>query len=165
MPPANPTSKAAAEQRPSLSLTVQYAVREPRLPRWRLRRWATLVQSTVSVHRLGLTLRIVGLREARQLNAAYRGRDYATNVLTFAYESSPMSAHADIVLCIPVLAREAREQCKPFIDHAAHLTVHGILHALGHDHEQAAPRRRMEALEIALLAKLGIADPYGETKA
>ncbi|CPP66146.1 metalloprotease [Bordetella pertussis] len=84
----------------------------------------------------------MGLAEGRRLNREFRGRDYATNVLTFE------------------LAREAREQRKTLLDHAAHLTVHGTLHALGYDHIKAGEARRMEALETAVLARMGIADPY-----
>jgi probable rRNA maturation factor len=105
-----------------------------------------------------LTLRLVGLAEARRLNRDFRGRDYATNVLTFDYARAPVLA--DIVLCVPVIAREARQQRKSLRAHLAHLVIHGTLHAQGHDHERSRDACRMEALETALLADLGYADPY-----
>ena len=105
-----------------------------------------------------VTLRLVGLAEARRLNRDFRGRDYATNVLTFDYTRAPVLA--DIVLCVPVIAREAHQQKKSLRAHLAHLVIHGTLHAQGHDHEHAADARRMETLETALLADLGYADPY-----
>jgi probable rRNA maturation factor len=106
-----------------------------------------------------LALRFVGAAEARRLNREFRGRDYATNVLTFGYQRAPV-VHADIVLCVPVVRREAREQRKGFRDHLAHLVVHGVLHAQGHDHDRAADARAMEAREVRILARLGIDDPY-----
>lgn len=106
-----------------------------------------------------LTLRYVGAAEGRALNRAYRGKDYATNVLTFDYAHAPV-VRADLVLCVPVVKREAREQRKALRDHLAHLIVHGVLHAQGLAHERAADARRMEAREVAILAALGVADPY-----
>jgi len=106
-----------------------------------------------------LTLRFVGAAEARRLNREFRGKDYATNVLTFDYQHVPV-VRADIVLCVPVVRREAREQRKGFRDHLAHLVVHGVLHAQGHDHDRAAAARTMEAREVRVLARLGIDDPY-----
>ena len=106
-----------------------------------------------------ITLRLVGAAEARRLNRDYRGRDYATNVLTFDYAQAPV-VRADIVLCVPVVRREAREQRKPFRAHLAHLVVHGVLHAQGFEHERAADTRAMEAREIEILKKLRIGDPY-----
>ena len=108
-----------------------------------------------------LTLRFVGAAEARRLNREFRGKDYATNVLTFDYQHAPV-VRADIVLCVPVVRREAREQRKGFRDHLAHLVVHGVLHAQGHDHDRAARARTMEAREVRILAGLGIDDPYRE---
>jgi probable rRNA maturation factor len=106
-----------------------------------------------------VTVRFVGAREGRALNARYRGRDYATNVLTFVYDDAVPLA-GDLVLCVPVLKREARASGLTFRAHCAHLIVHGMLHLQGYDH--AAPRaaQRMEARETALLAGVGIADPY-----
>ncbi|MDH4115641.1 MAG: rRNA maturation RNase YbeY, partial [Burkholderiaceae bacterium] len=94
-----------------------------------------------------------------RLNRDYRGKDYPTNVLTFDYARAPV-VRADIVLCIPVVRREARERRKPFRAHLAHLVVHGVLHAQGHEHERAADARAMEAREIGILEKLRIGDPY-----
>jgi probable rRNA maturation factor len=95
------------------------------------------------------------------MNAGFRQKDYATNVLTFEYGVDPEgTATGDIVLCLPVLLREAREQGKSMIDHAAHLTVHGTLHALGYDHLKARQAKHMEALETEVLARMKISDPY-----
>ena len=106
-----------------------------------------------------ITLRFAGAAEARRLNRDFRGRDYPTNVLTFAYAAEP-AVLADIVLCVPVIRREAREQGKTLRAHLAHLVVHGVLHAVGLDHARPAEARRMEAREVEVLARLGIADPY-----
>ena len=106
-----------------------------------------------------LTVRFVGAAEARRLNREFRGKDYATNVLTFDYQHAPVVV-ADIVLCVPVVRREAREQRKGFREHLAHLVVHGLLHAQGHEHDCAADAKRMEAREVRILAGLGIDDPY-----
>jgi probable rRNA maturation factor len=105
------------------------------------------------------TVRFVGAAEGRKLNRDYRGKDHATNVLTFDYQNTPV-VRADIVLCVPVIKREAREQRKPFRDHLAHLVVHGVLHSQGHQHDRNAEAKRMEAREVAILADLGISDPY-----
>ncbi len=154
-----------------LSLAVQYAMDEPRLPRWRLRRWMqramqVLAQDPVwdtlgPVNGVQLTLRLVDADEGRSLNQGYRERDYATNVLTFEYGPDPDHIwHGDIVLCVPVLEREATEQGKPFLAHAAHLTVHGVLHSLGFDHLEEDEAQAMEALETRILASLRVPDPY-----
>ena len=108
-----------------------------------------------------LTLRFVGAAEARRLNREFRGKDYATNVLTFDYRHAPVVV-ADIVLCVPVVRREAREQRKGFREHLAHLVVHGVLHAQGHEHDRARDAKRMEAREVRILAGLGVDDPYRE---
>jgi len=106
-------------------------------------------------------VRFVGGREGRALNARHRGRDYPTNVLTFVYDDTvPLSG--DLVLCVPVLRREAREQGKTFRAHCAHLVIHGMLHLQGYDHARAADARRMEAREKRVLARLGYPDPYPE---
>jgi probable rRNA maturation factor len=106
---------------------------------------------------------VVDGRAGRRYNRRFRGRDYATNVLSFPYEPMP-GEHSgllgDLVVCAPVVAREAREQGKPARDHYAHLTIHGVLHLLGYDHEDDADAERMEALERRILATLGIPDPY-----
>ena len=107
-----------------------------------------------------ITVRIVGEAEAQAMNLKFRGRAYATNVLTFDYTRDPVVT-ADLVLCAPVVAREAAEQNKALIDHYAHLITHGTLHAQGYDHEtNARDAFKMEALEILLLGALGIANPY-----
>lgn len=106
-----------------------------------------------------IAVRIVGEEEGRRLNREFRGRDYATNVLTFDYAREPVVV-ADIVLCAPVLEREAGEAGVTVFAHSAHLLVHGVLHAQGFDHERAAQARVMEARESALLQALGFADPY-----
>lgn len=159
--------------RPRLSVAIQYATPEPRLPRHRLRRWlqralAVLASQPVweslqPLQGIELTIRLVDADEGRSLNQAYRERDYATNVLTFEYGPDPEGIwRGDIVLCVPVLEREAREQGKDFHDHAAHLTVHGMLHALGFDHLEEDEAAEMEALETRILASMRIADPYTE---
>ena len=110
-----------------------------------------------------LSIRIVGADEGRALNRDYRGKDYATNVLSFEAELSPglkLPLIGDMVICAPVVAREAAEQGKRTRDHWAHLTVHGTLHLLGHDHIVEAEAEAMEALETRILAGLGMADPY-----
>lgn len=159
---------------PELSFTVQYATPAPELPRWRLRRWALLTLKQVfslapsmlapdldDVNAVALTLRLVDAPEAQELNQNFRQRDYATNILTFAYGTDPEGTlHADLVLCVPVLQTEAQTQNKTLVHHAAHLTLHGVLHALGYDHIDAAQAQEMENLEIRLLAHLGIANPY-----
>ena len=110
-----------------------------------------------------LSIRIVDAAEGRALNRDYRGKDYATNVLSFGADLPPgvqLPLIGDIVICAPVVVREAAEQGKPPRDHWAHLTVHGVLHLLGHDHIIEAEAEVMEALETRILAGLGIADPY-----
>jgi probable rRNA maturation factor len=106
-----------------------------------------------------ITLRFVGAAEGRRLNRDYRGSDYPTNVLTFDYAAAP-AVQSDIVLCVPVIRREAREQGKTARDHLAHLLVHGVLHAHGYRHDRHRDAARMQRREVALLASLGIADPY-----
>jgi probable rRNA maturation factor len=109
-----------------------------------------------------ITLRIVGFEEGRTLNRGYRGKakDYATNVLTFDYQTQPFLA-ADIVLCAPVIALEAQQQGKALVAHWAHLIIHGVLHAQGYTHEaDARDALEMEALEILLLGALGYPNPY-----
>ena len=107
-----------------------------------------------------ITVRIVGAEEGQQLNASYRGKDYATNVLTFDYAQTPMVL-ADLVLCAPVVAQEAKAQSKTLAEHYAHLLVHGCLHAQGWDHETSLKdAHAMEAREVAILAGLGLRNPY-----
>ena len=116
---------------------------------------------------VGLSVRLIGLDEGRALNLQYRGRDYATNVLSFPSDvpaGMPKNFKrdwlGDLVVCAPVIAREAIEQQKPLRDHHAQMCVHGVLHLLGLDHLKAAQAKRMEALEVQILARFGIADPY-----
>jgi len=105
-----------------------------------------------------VTLRYVAEAEGRRLNREFRGRDYATNVLTFIYSARPLEG--DIVICAPVVAREAKAQGKALAAHHAHLLVHGLLHLQGMDHERAADAQRMERRERKVLASLGFEDPY-----
>jgi probable rRNA maturation factor len=131
------------------------------LPRHLVRRWLRHALECPAE----LTVRIVGTDEARALNRDYRGKDYATNVLTFDYAAEPM-VQADLVLCAPVLEREAAEQGKTLQQHYAHLLVHGCLHAQGWEHESSpADAEAMEARETQILASLGFADPYRGTAA
>ena len=110
-----------------------------------------------------ITVRIVDAEEGQALNASYRKKDYATNVLTFDYAQAPHVA-ADLVLCAPVIAQEAKENKKTLAAHYAHLLVHGALHAQGFDHETSeADADAMEALEIQILADMGVANPYKTT--
>ena len=106
-----------------------------------------------------LTVRVVDEGEGRSLNAGFRNRDYATNVLTFDYERQPIVV-ADLVLCAPVVEREAKALGLTLADHYAHLLVHGALHALGWDHQDDAEAADMEALESLVLATVGVHDPY-----
>jgi len=147
---------------PELTLSLQFArfaeVAEHRaaLPRGQVTRWIR--------HSLDLpaeiTVRIVDAEEGQALNRDYRQKDYATNVLTFDYSQEPV-VMADLVLCAPVIAREAQEQGKTLAAHYAHLLVHGTLHAQGWDHETGEEdAEEMEAREIAILAALGLPNPY-----
>ena len=155
---------------PELALSVQTGEGGPPcpVPRARLRRWVLRALERDA----RVVVRFVGTREGRALNREYRGRDYATNVLTFAYDAPPGGGAsrargpiaADIVICLPVLERESRRQRKPLDHHLAHLVIHGVLHAQGWDHERAADARRMEARESAILQALGFADPYRSTR-
>lgn len=147
------------QRRPSLWLDIQVGagLRHAPIERGRLRRLALAALERDA----SLTVRFVGEAEGRDLNHRYRGRDRATNVLTFPYDS-PGRLEADIVICMPVVRREAREQRKRVEDHLAHLLVHGVLHAQGHEHEDDDEARRMEAMEVAILRRFRIADPYAE---
>jgi probable rRNA maturation factor len=139
-----------------LELTVQNAARSRGLAtKSELRRWLAAALE----HSAAITVRFVGAAEGRELNRAYRDRDCATNVLSFGYGGAEMLA-GDIVLCAPVLRREARAQGKALAAHVAHLTVHGALHLQGHDHQSPGAAARMEAVEKRILAKLGFPDPY-----
>lgn len=107
-----------------------------------------------------ITLRFVNTAEGKKLNLAFRQKDYPTNVLTFPYELSKNELAADIIFCLPVLQKEAKEQDKLLKAHLAHLIVHGCLHAQGYDHEAAKDAKKMETLEIQTLQKIGFANPY-----
>ncbi len=150
---------------PMCGCRVGYAVPRAGVPAAvSFQRWlaATLAAVKASAN-AGCSVRLVGSREGRALNRQWRQRDYATNVLSFPAASANASAApwlGDIVLCAPVIQSEARVQRKRTRDHYAHLTVHGVLHLLGHDHARAAEARAMERLERRVLADLGIDDPY-----
>jgi len=149
-------SATRARPAPRLSLSVQYVVAADTLPKpSALRRWARAALERDAA----VALRFVGTREGRALNARYRGKDYATNVLTFVYDDV-LPLTGDLVLCAPILRQEARTQRKPLADHCAHLVVHGMLHLQGYDHDSDRHARAMEARERALLARFCIADPY-----
>ena len=154
--PTSGTPKRKPSRAPELALTVQYGTRAAQSPsRARFTKWvrAALGRSA------RITLRIVGEREARLLNHHYRGRDHATNVLTFAYsERAPLEG--DIAICAPVAIREARTQGIGRDAHYAHLTVHGVLHLQGYDHEREREARRMEQVETRILGELGFTDPH-----
>lgn len=132
------------------------------------RRWATEALAEAGEARaVEITVRLVDEDEGRTLNREYRERDYATNVLSFPSElpdflraQLPVLPLGDLVICAPVVAREAAEQGKAAAAHWAHLTVHGVLHLLGHDHVDDDEAEAMEAMEVAVLARLGIDNPY-----
>lgn len=116
-----------------------------------------------------LAVRVVDEAESREVNHDYRGKDYATNVLSFPADlpdeilaELPQRPLGDLVICAPVVVREAGEQGKPVREHWAHMTVHGVLHLLGHDHVAAADAAIMEPMEIAALARLGVGNPYDD---
>ena len=135
---------------------MQYAGSRAGLPvRADFRRWARAALAGSGQ----VTIRLVNADEGRALNRDYRGKDYATNVLSFPYESRP-AVVGDLVICPAVVAREATEQGKPLLAHYAHLTVHGMLHLQGRDHDNDADAETMEAEETRILATLGYADPY-----
>jgi probable rRNA maturation factor len=143
--------------RPELTLSLQQPDGRHRalLTRSRLARWIRAALEAPAQ----ITVRIVDEDEGRALNRDFRQRDHPTNVLTFDYQQAPLVV-ADLVLCAPIVAREASEQRKPIEAHYAHLVVHGTLHAQGWDHEKARDARRMETRETELLAGLGYPDPY-----
>ena len=151
---------ATEKARPGFDLSLQQADGRHRsvLARRRVAKWLrAALQGTAEI-----TVRVVGEEEARALNLAYRQRDYATNVLTFDYQREPQVV-ADLVLCAPVVEREAGEQGKSLQHHYAHLLVHGALHAQGWDHEgDDAAALAMEQREREILEALGIGDPYAD---
>jgi probable rRNA maturation factor len=152
---AKPTRSSAPPSR-ALRLTVQYATRSRTVPtQARFRKWMrAALRSDAQI-----TVRVVGLKEARELNLTYRGKDYATNVLTFVMrDCAPYEG--DLVLCAPVVTREAHTQGKALAAHYAHLTVHGVLHLQGYEHETETEAGEMEKLETRILKRLGYPDPY-----
>ena len=152
-----------------LDVAVGYAVPRTGVPAAvSFRKWVAAALDG-RIREADLAIRIVGSKEGRALNHHYRGKDYATNVLSFPAEIAEgvkmpkgvkMPLLGDLVICAPVVAREAKEQKKPLAAHYAHLTVHGALHLLGWDHEDEREAEAMEQLEREILAELGIADPY-----
>jgi probable rRNA maturation factor len=154
-----------------LDVAVGYAVPRAGLPSAvSFRKWVAAALAG-RIREADLAIRVVGTREGRALNRHYRGKDYPTNVLSFPADLDEgvklpkgvtMPLLGDLVLCAPVVAREAREQKKPLAAHYAHLTVHGALHLLGWNHEDDTEADCMERLEREILAELGIADPYLE---
>lgn len=139
-----------------LSLSVQYAAAMDALPsRAEVRKWVRATRPGTAE----LTVRFVDAEEGRRLNAQYRGKNHATNVLSFPYSREPVLA-GDLVLCLPVVLREAAEQGKPAAAHFAHLVVHGMLHLQGYDHETGFEARAMEHREREILGRLGFPDPY-----
>jgi probable rRNA maturation factor len=150
--------KRAAKKSSSFkfSLAVQYAGGTSPVPtRAQLRRWIKAALQCDA----NFALRIVDGPEGRKLNKKFRGKDYATNVLTFVYDDvKPLSG--DVVICAPVVEKEAREQHKDLMAHYAHLAIHASLHLQGYDHGRAADAAAMESLETAIMQKLGYANPY-----
>ena len=139
-----------------LYLTVQHVSADNNIPNKKyFKKWA---KASLRID-TEVTIRIVDADEARALNHEYRGKDYATNVLTFPLTEEP-HLMGDIILCAEVIAQEAMMQNKPLIAHYAHLTVHGILHLHGYDHETEAQAALMEAIETQIVTKLGYANPY-----
>jgi len=154
---------------PSLDLALGYALPRTGLPtRPQFRKWV-LAALTGAGRRFDseVAIQLVDAPEGQAMNLQYRGKDYATNVLSFPAEvpeglpeDFDFPQLGDLVICAPVVAREAAEQGKALDDHFAHLTVHGVLHLLGFDHIEDAEAEEMEALERVILAELGISDPY-----
>lgn len=143
-----------------LDLSVQFAIKADRLPeRSLIRRWIRVAEPGAAA----MAVRFVDREEGRQLNADYRGKDYATNVLSFPYETEPR-LHGDLILCWPVVCEEAAAQGKSVEAHCAHLVVHGVLHLQGWDHEDEAEAEEMEQEERTILAELGYPDPYADEK-
>lgn len=141
---------------PDLRATIQFATVQNELPSARqFRSWAKAALRVDTE----VTIRIVDETEGRALNHTYRNKDYATNVLTFPLTETP-HLMGDIIICAPVVAKEAQEQHKDLFAHYAHLTVHGILHLHGYDHETDTQAELMEGLETAIVTKLGYANPY-----
>jgi probable rRNA maturation factor len=146
---------------PELDLSLQFGAAVPErhkalLTKAKVKRWMRMALK----HPAEITVRIVGAAEGRTLNREYRRKDYATNVLTFDYTKEPVVT-ADLVLCAPVVAKEAKEQNKALEEHYAHLLVHGTLHAQGYEHEtDERDALEMEALEVLLMMGMGFGNPY-----
>ena len=161
------TTKATPAKRESLrgslpTVVLQNASRSRRVPQQRsIRRWAGAALRLPAC----VTVRVVGTAEGLRLNHAWRGRAYATNVLSFGYGRSDGRLQGDLVLCASVVASEARRQRKPLAAHYAHLIVHGLLHLQGYDHEREDDAVRMQRRERMILKGLGFADPYAEPEA
>lgn len=155
---ARPPARKRSRPRPALSLSLQFADPTDRalLPRHRVARW---LAAALAPRPAEITVRVVGADEGRALNRDFRGKDRPTNVLTFDYAREP-TVVADLVLCGPVLRREAGEQRIALDAHYAHLIVHGALHAQGFDHEADADAAVMQERESAVMRALGFADPY-----
>lgn len=161
----NVVAPAPRAQMAGLRLAVRYGLPRAGLPApASFRRWAEAALRGARYRRCAeLAIRIVDEAEGLALNRDYRGRDYSTNVLSFPVEPPPgvrLDLIGDLAICAPVVEREAAEQGKPARDHWAHLTVHGVLHLLGHDHVREDQAQVMEDLETRILAGLGIPDPY-----
>lgn len=164
MKPAKVAPRARASRKRSstqsgpraLHLDVQYATTSRNVPdEASIARWVrAALRSSAQI-----TVRLVGLKEGRELNRTYRGKDYATNVLTFVMRERP-PYEGDLALCAPVVTREARAQHKDLTAHYAHLTVHGVLHLQGYEHESDSDAFDMERLETRILKRLGYPDPY-----
>lgn len=171
-PPRVRQPRQRAQAAASLTLALQTGSGVVALPasRAQLRRWVLAVLEQDA----DLTLRFVNRAEARALNAHYRKRNYAPDVLTFLYEqteprtrvrlkgSPPPRLQADIILCVPVLREQARRARWPLAWRLAHLVIHGVLHAQGHDHERDEDARHMQSLETLALQRFRIPDPYAE---
>lgn len=141
---------------PKLQLSLQIASNMAHIPKpAHFKKW---VNATLRVD-TEVTIRIVDVEEGRMLNHTYRGKDYATNVLTFPLTEYPHLL-GDIIICAPIVEAEAKAQNKPLEAHFAHLTVHGVLHLHGYDHETEAQAALMESIEVTTLQKLGYSNPY-----
>lgn len=155
-----------------IELDIQLAAPHPDLESQLIKLWVqTAVDAVLQVYedldllapyqKALFTIRFCDAEEGQSLNLQFREKDYATNVLTFEYGIEPDgTVSSDIIICTPVLEAEAEEQQKPFLHHAAHLCVHGVLHALGYDHLEEEEAEEMESLEIEILHSLAIANPY-----
>lgn len=146
-----------------LDVCVSYGLPRKGLPSAAsFRKWAAAAAQG-RIRKADLAIRLVDTKEGRALNRHYRGKDYATNVLSFPVElpeGVALPLLGDLVICAPVVAREAAEQGKPLLAHYAHLTIHGVLHLLGLDHEDEREAEAMEQMEREILAALGLPDPY-----